>query len=152
MSASIVHPSFLHIAPSSHFLESIRITDESPEVMKFDIFARKIYPPSSVDMQIVSTYITSKGDPMTASITLPIPLILACRLKAATKSADFKIVLDTEFASPIPLTEIFDEFLFANSENGVDVSVCNFHVLSNLLLNYICKLHWNLNTKVGLRK
>ena len=23
---------------------------------------------------------------------------------------------------------------------------CNFHVLSNLLLIYICKLHWNLNT------
>jgi hypothetical protein len=24
--------------------------------------------------------------------------------------------------------------------------VCNFHVLSHLLLIYICKLHWNLNT------
>ena len=27
------------------------------------------------------------------------------------------------------------------------IFICNFHVLSHLLLNYICKLHWNLNTK-----
>ena len=26
------------------------------------------------------------------------------------------------------------------------IYICNFHVLSNLLLNYICKLHWNRNT------
>ena len=26
------------------------------------------------------------------------------------------------------------------------IRICNFHVLSNLLLIYTCKLHWNLNT------
>ena len=26
------------------------------------------------------------------------------------------------------------------------IRICNFHVLSHLLLIYICKLHWNLNT------
>ena len=26
---------------------------------------------------------------------------------------------------------------------NTDSNVCNFHVLSNLLLIYICKLHWN---------
>ena len=26
------------------------------------------------------------------------------------------------------------------------IYIYNFHVLSNLLLIYICKLHWNLNT------
>ena len=26
------------------------------------------------------------------------------------------------------------------------IYICNFHVLSHLLLIYICKLHWNLNT------
>ena len=26
------------------------------------------------------------------------------------------------------------------------IYICNFHVLSNLPLIYICKLHWNLNT------
>ena len=25
------------------------------------------------------------------------------------------------------------------------IYICYFHFLSNLLLNYICKLHWNLN-------
>ena len=25
------------------------------------------------------------------------------------------------------------------------IYICNFHVLSNLLLINICKLHWNLN-------
>ena len=26
------------------------------------------------------------------------------------------------------------------------IYICNFHVLSHLLLIYICKLHWNFNT------
>ena len=28
------------------------------------------------------------------------------------------------------------------------IYICNFHFLSHLLLNYIFKLHWNLNTMV----
>jgi hypothetical protein len=33
------------------------------------------------------------------------------------------------------------------SHDSSDIGVvCNFHVLSHLLLIYICKLHWNLNT------
>ena len=30
--------------------------------------------------------------------------------------------------------------------NPLLIYICNFHVLSYLLLIYICKLHWNLNT------
>ena len=31
------------------------------------------------------------------------------------------------------------------------IYICIFHVLSHLLLNYICKLHWNLNSEVDWR-
>ena len=36
----------------------------------------------------------------------------------------------------------------ARAENGkfLLIYIYNFHVLSHLLLIYICKLHWNLNT------
>ena len=30
--------------------------------------------------------------------------------------------------------------------NSLMIHICNFHVLNHLLLIYICKLHWNLNT------
>ena len=30
--------------------------------------------------------------------------------------------------------------------NFLLIYICNFHVLSHLLLIYMCKLHWNLNT------
>ena len=41
----------------------------------------------------------------------------------------------------------FDVF-FQTEKSGTSflIFICNFHVLSHLLLNYICKLHWNLNT------
>ena len=31
------------------------------------------------------------------------------------------------------------------------IFICNFHVLSNLLLIYICKLHWNLSDAADIR-
>ena len=44
------------------------------------------------------------------------------------------------------------DLLRGNKSSGVTsgnfhlIYIYNFHVLSNLLLIYICKLHWNLNT------
>ena len=32
------------------------------------------------------------------------------------------------------------------SGNLLLIYICIFHVLSHLLMNFICKLHWNLNT------
>ena len=32
------------------------------------------------------------------------------------------------------------------------IYICNFHVLSNLLLIYICKLHWNLISSDGIQE
>ena len=34
-------------------------------------------------------------------------------------------------------------YLMALQGNFLMIHICNFHVLSNLLLIYICKLHWN---------
>ena len=31
----------------------------------------------------------------------------------------------------------------ADAGNFLLIYICNFHILSHLLLNYICKLHWN---------
>ena len=37
-------------------------------------------------------------------------------------------------------------FHLMHSGTFLMIFICNFHVLSDLLLIYICKLHWNLNT------
>ena len=45
-----------------------------------------------------------------------------------------------------PLTASTLTAMQRSSSGVMSCSVCNFLVLSNLLLIYICKLHWNLNT------
>ena len=43
-------------------------------------------------------------------------------------------------------SELFPASEAIKSGKLLMICICNFHVLSNLLLIYICKLHWNLNT------
>ena len=40
--------------------------------------------------------------------------------------------------------------VLARRGNCLLIYNCNFHVLSHLLLIYMCKLHWNLNTMSGI--
>ena len=78
--------------------------------------------PSHNTVQIVATYTTANGEPQFKSVSFDIPLIMTCRVKPATKSANFKMVLDTEGCEAVPLTDLFDDFLLANQENGIDVT------------------------------
>ena len=43
--------------------------------------------------------------------------------------------------------EVGDQFVIRNHHTGnlLLIYICNFHVLSHLLLFYIYKLHWNLS-------
>ena len=44
------------------------------------------------------------------------------------------------------LQKLFEFMDMDQSGKFLLIFICNFHVLSSLLLIYMCKLHWNLNT------
>jgi Bardet-Biedl syndrome 9 protein len=75
---------------------------------------------SALEAQIVASYVSSSGEPRLTSQTFALPLHLACRPKAAQKSALYKFTLDTEAAAQ-PLTDLFDDMLYAYQELGLDV-------------------------------
>ena len=68
-----------------------------------------------------------------------------CHLDVFHRSCRVVVGLDLEYHSPFASL-----LLRAAGENRVQVGnflsiyICNFYVLSYLLLIYICKLHWNL--------
>lgn len=64
---------------------------------------------------------SSNGEPRVTAHTIALPLYLLCRPRAALKTATHKFTLDTE-ASAQPLTDIFDDFLYAYQDVGLDVA------------------------------
>ena len=54
-------------------------------------------------------------------------------------------ILMKSFLSGMPELKLGlnDKLMFEATGKFLLIYICNFHVLSNLLLNYICKLHWN---------
>ena len=77
------------------------------------------------------------------------------RLNAKDITRDYSIIIDKSASMVKPKSRWADaekacEFLSVGNihvlSNLLLIYICNFHVLSNLLLIYICKLHWNLNT------
>ena len=47
---------------------------------------------------------------------------------------------------PRPSAESPGQMKATPKGESLQICICNFHVLNHLLLIYICKLHWNLNT------
>jgi Bardet-Biedl syndrome 9 protein len=64
---------------------------------------------------------SASGEPRVCEHEIQIPLFLACRPKPASKTAMYKFTLDTD-APALPLTDIFDDFLFAYQDAGMDVA------------------------------
>jgi Bardet-Biedl syndrome 9 protein len=112
-------PSYLHVVPSSIHLEQLNSSqlNTSPPII-FDFYPTKSIFPTSITIQIIATYINSKGEPQSSVLSMILPLILCCRAKPPTKSAAHKIVIDTNMKDPVLLTDLFDDFLLANSEYG----------------------------------
>ena len=115
-------PGFLHTVPKNVVIQRIGGTAASTPVMvKFFVYATKAQLPSGLDVQVVATYTAPGGEPRVATHAVTLPLHIACRPKAAAKNAAHKLTLDTAGAPALPLTELFDDFLLAASELGLDM-------------------------------
>ena len=113
-------PSFVHMLPSSIVIESVRGGQRTPTVVKLYFYALKSCAPSLLEATIVVTFSTAKGEPRVATHPVSLPLMLACRLRAPTKTANYKIVVDTEVEA-LSLLDVFDDYLYGCQESGVDV-------------------------------
>ena len=114
---TVVHPSSIYASPNHVHLDKLY----SEKEVVFDFYALRNVPPTSSDVQIHASYQTSRGELQSVSVSLSLPLILFVGIKAATKSAQFKLVLDTDGKDPVPLTELFSDYLYLNTLNGVQV-------------------------------
>ena len=114
-------PGFLHSVPKNVVIQRIGgAAASTPVMVKFYLYATKTQLPSGLDVQVVATYTAPGGEPRIATHAVALPLHIACRPKAATKNAAHKLTLDTAGAPALPLTELFDDFLLAASELGLD--------------------------------
>lgn len=69
----------------------------------------------------MANYLSPNGEPRVAVHPITLPLHLACRPRAALKTGIHKITLDTDAAAQ-PLTDIFDDYLYAYQDVGVDIA------------------------------
>lgn len=120
VSISIIAPSFIHAVPNSFTVQSVQGGNATPCMLKMQLFALKSCPPASLDATVMVTYTTSKGEPRAVTHQITLPLTVACRLRAPTKAAQFKVVLDTDVEAQ-SLVDVFDDFLYASQESGIDV-------------------------------
>lgn len=117
-------PSWLHAHPSSAVLDVVSggtRGDKTPLVVKFTFFALKSNLPASLRTTFVATYSSTSGDAKVVSLDLLLPLHLACRLRPPVKTAQFKLTLETA-AGPLPLTDIFEDTIYACADAGVDMT------------------------------
>ena len=114
---SVVYPSSIHVSPNYVHLDKLFAEKD----IEFEFYALRNVPPTTPNVQIFASYLTSRGEPQSVSLSISLPLALFTVVKSATKSAGFKLVLDTEGKDPVPLTELFSDYLYLNTTNGVQV-------------------------------
>jgi Bardet-Biedl syndrome 9 protein len=120
ISITISAPSFVHVVPKNYIIKSVSARS-TPVMIKLYMYVRREEIASSLKCDVVATYKSKAGEPRIANHTVQLPLFLACTLRIPVKAAAFKFTLDTGVA-PIPLTEIFDDLIFALKEQGQNVS------------------------------
>ena len=116
---------FSVMTPASIFCQPVHLQVErifGEKDMIFDFYPLRNSPPTTSMVQIVASYLTSRGEPQSVTLRLSLPLLLFTRIKAATKSAEYKLVLDTEGKEPVSLPHLFDDFIYSNSQYGVAVA------------------------------
>jgi len=120
VSISVIAPSFIHVVPNNITVQTVQGGNSTPCMSKIYFFALKSCPPASLDVTVMVTYTTAKGEPRAVTHPITLPLCVACRLRAPTKAAQFKVVLDTDMGAQ-SLVDVFDDFLYAAQESGIDV-------------------------------
>jgi len=95
-------------------------SSSTPLLLTFALYASSLAPPEDLTASFSASYFSSNGEPRSISHEIQLPMLLACRVKPATKSAPLKLVLSTDDLDAIPLTELFDDYLLSNQEAGLD--------------------------------
>lgn len=115
-----VVPNSVYICPQNVLIQKVSGVQSTPILTKFYIYCSKSSLPSVLDSAccFYATYTSPNGEPRSASTSIHLPLCLFCQPKPPSKTAAFKVILDTE-AKPIPLTDLFEDYLFSIQETGV---------------------------------
>ena len=121
VSLSVQAPPFVHVLPQNVLLKNISGGRSTPTMVNLLFFASPDHMPSTLDAELVASYLTTTDEPRVASHKFTLPLCLACRLRNASKSAAFKLTLDTDL-SATPLTELFGDMMVAAVDTGMNVS------------------------------
>eukprot|EP00118_Oscarella_pearsei_P013887 m.115130 g.115130 ORF g.115130 m.115130 type:complete len:899 (+) comp37533_c0_seq3:53-2749(+) len=108
-------------------LEKVVSIDPSPEV-KFVFFTVGALVPFKRTVEVTASYMTDSGAPRVISCMVELPLTLFCTPCSPSKTAPFKITLDTN-KPPLPLAEIFPEFI--EGEQG-PANAMGFHFHADL--------------------
>lgn len=111
---------FVYAAPKNIVLKTVSGAQSTPIMTKIYFYARQDALPAGLEAQVVASYVSSNGEPRVNTIQIALPLHLACRPRPAQKTALHKITLDTD-ADVQPLTDLFDDYLFAYQDAGLDV-------------------------------
>lgn len=116
-------PSFVHAVPNNVILQRVAGGSKAePTMVKVYMYALRASLPTGLDATVTATYTSSNGEPRVVSHTVALPLYLACRPAAPSKSALCKVILDTEGHAAVPLTDLFADLLYAAQDSGVDVN------------------------------
>lgn len=121
VSFASITPSNIHVHPKNVHILKLNQSNSKQNTIKMDFYALKAILPGHNTVQIIATFTLSNGEVQTKNILFDLPIVLSCRIKAATKNANYKLVIDTNGREAIPLTELFDDFLLQNTEFGIDV-------------------------------
>lgn len=114
-------PSHVHVVPQSVILNKVAGLKSTPVVVKLHIYALRGALATGLQCVVTASYQSPRGEPRVSAHYLALPLALAVKPRAPTKSAPCKIVLDTEFPAA-PLTELFTDVMQAYGDAGLDLA------------------------------
>lgn len=101
-------------------MEQVAGARATPTILQLTFFANKSHLPTSLEAQVMATYLTAAGEPRVCAHAISVPLAMACRLRPAAKSAPLKITLDTQHP-PQKLSELFADFIHSEASSGADL-------------------------------
>lgn len=118
ISIGVSVPDYIQAIPNSVNISSIKSRKSTPHLVKFYFICSKDCLPSSFTASFSSSYTSSSGEPRITSLPFTIPLYMLCQPRPPSKTALYKVTLDT-VANAISLTDLFDDFLYAIQESNV---------------------------------
>jgi Bardet-Biedl syndrome 9 protein len=123
VTVSLSAPRGVAVAPAQFQLPRVASLRSTPAVQAVSLFATRQGMPACLDLCLSASYANAKGEPQVSALAMRLPLALVVRPRAPSKSAAHKLVLDTDGAPAVSLTELFEDVLFAYTQAGAIESV-----------------------------